>query len=61
MKISLPDIPESEKTPRVTELLGIIERLFATVVRQQEDIQILKDEISELKGLKKSNYSPARS
>ena len=53
MKISLPDIPESEKTPRVTELLGIIERLSATVVRQQEDIQILKDEISELKGLKK--------
>ena len=53
MKISLPDIPESEKTPRVTELLGIIEHLSATVVRQQEDIQILKGEISELKGLKK--------
>ena len=53
MKIKLPDIPESEQTPRVKSLLGIIEQLCETVERQREEIKTLKDEVRVLKGQKK--------
>ena len=53
MKIKLPDIPESEQTPRVKSLLGIIEQLCETVERQREEIKPLKDEVRVLKGQKK--------
>jgi hypothetical protein len=45
MSISLPDIPEAERTPLVGQLLEIIRT-------QQERIQRLEDEIARLKGLK---------
>ena len=53
MKVNLPDIPESEQTPVVKGLLLIIEQLAAHSQRQQEEIDLLKDEISILKGQKK--------
>ena len=53
MKVVIPDIPESEQTPVVKGLLLIIEQLAAHSQRQQEEIDLLKDEISILKGQKK--------
>ena len=52
MKLTLPDVPKSEQTPLVTELLGIIAQLIDQVQFQQEQITQLKDEIRVLKGLK---------
>jgi hypothetical protein len=49
---SLPEIPDSERTPLVDALLGIIESLSETVQRQDEEIGYLKDEIAILKGEK---------
>jgi hypothetical protein len=51
--IELPNIPEEEQTPRVKELLELIEQLAEQVQRQEEEIQQLKDEIAVLKGEKK--------
>jgi hypothetical protein len=45
MSLPLPDIPESESTPLVRQLLDVIQQ-------QQEIIQQLRDEITRLKGLK---------
>src|SRR5882672_2800744 len=45
MSLPLPDIPESESTPLVRQLLDFIQQ-------QQEVIQQLRDEIARLKGLK---------
>ena len=53
MKLTLPDVPQSEQTPLVKELLGIIAQLIETVQFQQEQISQLKDEIRVLKGQKK--------
>ena len=53
MKIKLPDIPESEQTLVVKGLLLIIEQLAEQSQRQQEEINLLKDEINILKGQKK--------
>ena len=53
MKLTLPDVPQSEQTPLVKELLGIIAQLIETVQFQQEQIVQLKDEIRVLKGQKK--------
>ena len=53
MKLTLPDVPKSEQTPLVTELLGIIAQLIEQVQFQQEQISQLKDEIRVLKGQKK--------
>ena len=53
MKLTLPDVPKSEQTPLVKELLGIIAQLVEQVQFQQEQISQLKDEIRVLKGQKK--------
>lgn len=50
---SLPDIPDTEHTPLVDALLGIIEGLWETVQKQDEELLGLKDEITILKGEKK--------
>ena len=49
IKLKLPDIPEDAKSPAVLALLNIIDNLYSTVLKQQEDIQKLKDEIARLK------------
>ena len=49
-KIQLPNIPESEKTPLVVQLLSLIETQAAFLSQQAEQIQLLKDEIARLKG-----------
>ena len=51
-KFKLPEISESEKTPIVLELMGIIEQQSAFIKHQVEVIQQLKDEIAQLKGQK---------
>ena len=51
-KFKLPEIFESEKTPIVLELMGIIEQQSAFIKHQMEVIQQLKDEIAQLKGQK---------
>ena len=38
MKLTLPDVPKSEQTPLVTELLGIIAQLIEQVQFQKEQI-----------------------
>lgn len=53
MKLTLPDVPQSEQTPLVKELLGIIAQLIEQVQFQQEQIVQLEDEIRVLKGQKK--------
>jgi hypothetical protein len=50
LKIPLPDIPESEKTPLVLTLLAIIEHQASIIDQLNEEIQLLKDEIARLKG-----------
>jgi Transposase IS66 family len=45
MKLTLPDIPEAERSPLVLVLLDIIHQ-------QQERLALLEDEIARLKGLK---------
>jgi hypothetical protein len=52
-RFELPLISESERTPRVQVLLGIIEGLTQEVQRQEERIGQLEDEIAVLKGEKK--------
>lgn len=49
MKISLPNIPESERSPLVNALLVIIEQLVEENAHQAEMIQQLRDEIAVLK------------
>lgn len=51
-RLSLPEIPDSERSPLVEALLGIIESLSETVQRQDEQLGCLKDEIAILKGEK---------
>ena len=53
MKINLPDIAESEKTPLVISLLEIIEKLCVAVESQRKEIETLKDELREFKKLSK--------
>jgi FtsZ-binding cell division protein ZapB len=49
----MPPIPDSERTPLVIALLGVIEGLAERVQKQEEEIALLKDEIRILKGGKK--------
>jgi hypothetical protein len=49
---NLPEIPELERTPLVDALVALVESLFETARRQEEEIGKLKDEISVLKGEK---------
>jgi hypothetical protein len=53
MKFTLPDIPQIEQTPVVKGLLAMIEQLIEHTQKQQEDIELMKDEIRILKGEKK--------
>ncbi len=53
----MPPIPESERTPLVITLLGVIEGLAARVHKQDEEIALLKDEIRILKGGKQRPHS----
>jgi hypothetical protein len=60
-RFELPPIPESERTPRVQVLLGIIEGLIQEVQRQEERIGQLEDEIAVLKGEKKRRrFKPSK-
>jgi hypothetical protein len=60
-RFELPPIPESERTPRVQVLLGIIEGLTQEGQRQEERIGQLEDEIAVLKGEKKRpRFKPSK-
>jgi hypothetical protein len=52
MKFELPQIPEAEQTPVVQDLLVLIENLIEHTQKQQEEIDVLKDDIKVLKGEK---------
>jgi hypothetical protein len=61
MQINLPNISQSEQTPLVKRLLEVNEQLFQTVERQREEIELLKDEVNVLKGLKKKpTFKPSQ-
>ena len=61
MKLELPDIPEAQQTPVVKGLLVIIEQLIEHSQKQQEDIEVMKDEIRILKGEKKRpKFKPSK-
>src|ERR1700676_3596424 len=60
-RFSMPPIPDSERTPLVIALLGVIEGLAARVQQQDEEIALLKDEIRILKGGKKRpHFKPSK-
>jgi hypothetical protein len=52
MRILLPDIPESERTPLVRQLLEIIALQQERILQLEERVHQLEDEIARLKGLK---------
>src|SRR3954453_23405592 len=52
MRIALPDIPETERTPLVQQLLEIIRFQQERIGQLQERVHQLEDEIARLKGLK---------
>src|SRR5438552_9620277 len=51
MQILLPDIPDAERTPRVRQLLDIIDLQQDRIQQLEERIEQLEDEIARLKGL----------
>jgi len=53
MKFELPQIPEAQQTPVVQGLLVLVENLIEHTQKQQEEIDVLKDDIKILKGEKK--------
>ncbi len=60
IKLNLPELSESERTPLVDTLLGLIEQLVEENSRQAETIQQLRDEIAHLKGEKgKPKFKPS--
>ena len=60
-RFSIPPIPEAERTPLVTVLLGLIEGLAERVQKQEEEIAHLKDEVRVLKGEKKRpRFKPSK-
>jgi hypothetical protein len=60
-RFSMPPIPDSERTPLVSALLGVIEGLAERVQKQEEEIALLKDEIRILKGGKKRpHFKPSK-
>jgi hypothetical protein len=52
MPISLPEIPEAERTPLVRQLLDIISLQQERIQQLEERVHQLDDEIARLKGLK---------
>jgi hypothetical protein len=48
----IPNIPDEEKTPVILQLVEVIEQISVVNLQQAEEIQLLKDEIARLKGLK---------
>lgn len=60
-RFSIPTIPEAERTPLVTTLLGLIEGLAERMQKQEEEIAHLKDEVRVLKGQKKRpRFKPSK-
>jgi hypothetical protein len=61
MKFTLPDIPEAEQTPLIKGLLAMLEQLIEHSQKQQEEIEVMKDEIRILKGEKKRpKFTPSK-
>ena len=52
INLQIPNIPDEEKTPVILQLVEIIEQISVVNLQQAEEIQLLKDEIARLKGLK---------
>jgi hypothetical protein len=52
INFQIPNIPDEEKTPVILQLVEIIEQISVVNLQQAEEIQLLKDEIARLKGLK---------
>jgi len=52
INFQIPNIPDEEKTPVILQLVEIIEQISVVNLQQAEEIQVLKDEIARLKGLK---------
>ncbi len=50
--LQIPNIPDEEKTPIILQLIEIIKQISVDNLQQEEEIQLLKDEIARLKGLK---------
>jgi len=50
MKLQLPPIPETERTPRVVALLAIIDAQQLRIQQLEETVQQLRDDIAVLKG-----------
>lgn len=61
MKFTLPDTHEAEQTPLVKGLLAMLEQLIEHSQKQQEEIEVMKDEIRILKGEKKwPEFTPSK-
>ena len=60
-RLSLPTIPEAQRTPLVNALVEVIEALAERVHKQDEEIAHLKDEVRVLKGQKKRpRFKPSK-
>jgi hypothetical protein len=51
-KTKMPDIPAEEKSPLVSQMLGIIEQQTVVLQLLVEEVQLLRDEIARLKNKK---------
>src|ERR1700686_2550255 len=61
MKIELPPIPVSERTPLVESLLAIIDAQHQRLQQLEETVQKLRDELAILKGQKpRPQIAPSR-
>jgi hypothetical protein len=52
INLQIPNIHEEEKTPVILQLVEIIKQISVVNLQQAGEIQLLKDEIARLKGLK---------
>lgn len=61
MRFELPHIPEAEQTPVAQGLLVLVEKIIEHTQKQQQEIDVLKDDIKVLKGEKKRpKFKPSK-
>ncbi len=61
MDFEIPQVTASERTPLVDKLCHTIDKLIAECLRDKNTIELLKEELNRLKGLKnKPKIKPSK-